>query len=59
LALFCHTPQNPAFSHYPFSLINFATRLLEKGANMKTVADLLGHANVQMAMNVYSDVFRF
>lgn len=24
---------------------------------MKTVADLLGHANVQMAMNVYSDVF--
>jgi len=36
---------------------SFATRLLEKGANMKTVADLLGHANVQMAMNVYSDVF--
>lgn len=34
----------------------FATRLLEKGVNPKTVSDLLGHASVQITLDVYSHV---
>ena len=34
----------------------FATRLLEKGVNPKTVSDLLGHASVQITLDVYSHI---
>ena len=34
----------------------FATRLLEKGVNPKTVSVLLGHASVQITLDVYSHV---
>ncbi|MCL1987785.1 MAG: site-specific integrase [Firmicutes bacterium] len=34
----------------------FATRLLEKGANPKTVSTLLGHASVKITLDVYSHV---
>ena len=34
----------------------FATRLLEKGVNPKVVSDLLGHASVQITLDVYSHV---
>lgn len=35
---------------------SFATRLLERGVNPKTVSDLLGHASVQITLDVYSHV---
>ena len=31
----------------------FATRLIEKGADYKTVSELLGHASVNMTLNLY------
>ncbi|MCL2854870.1 MAG: site-specific integrase [Defluviitaleaceae bacterium] len=34
----------------------FATRLLEKGVNPKVVSDLLGHASIQITLNIYSHV---
>jgi integrase len=34
----------------------FATRLLEKGVNPKVASDLLGHASVQITLDVYSHV---
>jgi len=33
---------------------SFATRLLEKGANIKAVSEILGHKNIQITMNLYS-----
>ena len=32
----------------------FATRLLEKGANIKAVSEILGHASVQITLDIYS-----
>ena len=32
----------------------FATRLLEKGANIKAVSDILGHASIQITLDTYS-----
>lgn len=34
----------------------FATRLLEKGANIKTVSELLGHASIQVTLDVYGHI---
>jgi len=34
----------------------FATRLLEKGVNIKTVSELLGHASVQITLDVYGHI---
>lgn len=34
----------------------FATRLLEKNANIKTVSELLGHKSIQITLDVYSHV---
>lgn len=34
----------------------FATRLLEKGANIKVVSEILGHASIQVTLDVYSHV---
>ena len=35
---------------------SFATRLLEKGANIKTVSELLGHKSIQITLDTYSHV---
>ena len=35
----------------------FATRALEKGIDIKTVSNILGHKNVLTTMNVYQDVY--
>ena len=35
---------------------SFATRLLEKGADIKTVSELLGHKSVQITLDIYSHV---
>lgn len=35
---------------------SFATRLLEKGADIKTVSELLGHKSVQITLDTYSHV---
>ena len=32
----------------------FATRLLEKGANIKAVSEILGHASIQITLDTYS-----
>lgn len=34
----------------------FATRLLEKGANIKVISDILGHASIQITLDTYSHV---
>jgi len=34
----------------------FATRLLEKGANPKTVSELLGHSSVRITLDIYTHV---
>lgn len=35
---------------------SFATRLLEKGANIKVVSELLGHKSIQITLDTYSHV---
>lgn len=35
---------------------SFATRLLEKGADIKTVSKLLGHKSIQITLDIYSHV---
>lgn len=35
---------------------SFATRLLEKGADIKTVSELLGHKSIQITLDTYSHV---
>ncbi len=35
---------------------SFATRLLERGADIKTVSELLGHKSVQITLDIYSHV---
>ena len=35
---------------------SFATRLLEKGADIKTVSELLGHQSIQITLDIYSHV---
>mgnify|MGYP004666795273 CR=1 FL=1 len=35
---------------------SFATRLLEKGADIKTVSTLLGHRSIQITLDIYSHV---
>ena len=34
----------------------FATRLLEKGANIKAVSEILGHSSIQITLDIYSHV---
>jgi integrase len=34
----------------------FATRLLEKGAAIKTISELLGHKSIQITLDIYSHV---
>ncbi|GHV41902.1 hypothetical protein FACS189490_09710 [Clostridia bacterium] len=34
----------------------FTTRLLEKGADAKTVSELLGHATVKLTLDVYAHI---
>lgn len=34
----------------------FATRLLERGANIKAVSEILGHKNIQITLDTYSHV---
>lgn len=34
----------------------FATRLLEKGANIKALSSLLGHKSIQITLDIYTDV---
>ncbi len=34
----------------------FATRLLEKGADIKTISQLLGHKSIQITLDIYSHV---
>ncbi len=33
----------------------FATRMCEKGVNMKVVQDILGHTDISITMNIYTD----
>lgn len=35
---------------------SFATRLLEKGADIKTLSELLGHKSIQITLDIYSHV---
>ena len=35
----------------------FATRALEKGIDIKTISNILGHKNVTTTMNIYQDVY--
>ena len=35
---------------------SFATRLLERGADIKTVSELLGHKSIQITLDIYSHV---
>lgn len=34
----------------------FATRLCERGVNVKVIQDVMGHANVSITLNIYTDV---
>src|SRR5699024_5484533 len=35
----------------------FATRLIEQGANIKAVSQLIGHAKVAFTLDIYTEVF--
>ena len=37
---------------------SFATRMIEKGANVKALSNILGHAKVQMTLDIYTDVMQ-
>lgn len=37
---------------------SFATRLLEKGANIKAVSEILGHKSIQITLDTYSHVLK-
>ena len=34
----------------------FATRMCEKGVNIKVIQDVMGHTDISTTMNVYTDV---
>ncbi|MBE6010901.1 MAG: site-specific integrase, partial [Lachnospiraceae bacterium] len=36
----------------------FATRMCEKGVNVKVIQDVLGHADVSTTLNIYTDATR-
>ena len=40
--------------HNPTSLSSFATRAIAAGADVKSVASVLGHANAAMTLNIYA-----
>lgn len=41
---------------FPSMRHSFATRLLENGADIKTVSSLLGHKSIQITLDIYSHV---
>ena len=44
----------PPFSYHTFRH-TFATRMCEKGVNIKVIQDVLGHADVSTTLNIYAD----
>lgn len=47
-------------NHYNFHIVrhSYATRLLEEGVNPKIVSELLGHADVETTLRIYSHVLQ-